>query len=257
MEVKATPCGLTEELSNKFANMSLVCSFFVVFIHTGTACTDGDATWWAMHLLKDGLCRIAVPFFFIASGFFLAGHCTEDGWWRKECQKRIHTLLIPYLIWCTVYFLYSFGLTVAANIYSHAELSRTLPASIHAYLNIYGLTFESMPLFYPLWFLRWLIILVLCSKAFLWILKRGSIVGVAYLILLLGMAVYCTPLFKEHSIFQVVSFHGIFFFNLGLYLRLFTPRFRMACSSAVGLFLAGMCAFALVLYGRLAALGEV
>ncbi len=252
---EAHPCAITKELSHKLANMALICSFFVVFIHTGTECTDGDTTWWLMHLWKNGLCRIAVPFFFIASGFFLAEHCLEDGWWSRESQKRVRSLLVPYLIWCTVYFLYSAALTLAANVYAGAELSRNLPASLSDWLNIYGIAFSKFPYYVPLWYVRWLLILMLCSGAFVWILKKGRVVSLIYLCVLLGLSVYFSPLLGEHPFLQIISLSGIFFFNCGLYLRFYAHRVEYSKAFAFVALVVGMALFAFVLQGRLTDIG--
>ncbi len=71
MEVKASPFGMTEKLSNKFANMALVCSFLVVFIHceVSRSTTSINAIWW-YNQIHNAFCPIAVPFFFVAAGFF-------------------------------------------------------------------------------------------------------------------------------------------------------------------------------------------
>ncbi len=248
---EAHPCAITKELSHKLANMALICSFFVVFIHTGTECTDGDTTWWLMHLWKNGLCRIAVPFFFIASGFFLAGHCLEDGWWSRESQKRVRSLLMPYLIWCTAWVVYNLAIIVLANVLAGAELSRNFPfTTLSDWLNIYGIALSKYPYSIPLWYVRWLMILMLCSGAFVWILKQGQRVSRIYLVVLFLLAVYCGPLFHEHPVLQFASFRGLFFFNLGLYLRLYPPQVTLSRPTALGLLVAGMCVFAFELAGR-------
>ncbi len=251
MASNASPCGLTKELSCKFANMALVCSFFVVFIHTGTKCVDGDSIWWMMHLFQNGICRVAVPFFFIASGFFLAGHCFEEGWWRNECKKRIRTLLVPYVIWCTVHFLYSTILIIGANIYAGAELSRNLPVSVLDWLNVFGLTCRKWPYYVPLWFVRWLLVMILCSHLFIGIIRRGKTVAVVYLTLLFIAFVYGGPLFRELPVLQVFSFAGMFFFNLGLFLRIYPLQVRISLPMAVTLFGIGMGLFTCDLYGQL------
>ena len=46
-----------------------------------------------------GLGKIAVPFFFLASGYFLAGHLDEDGWYGRKVKKRVFSLVIPLLLW--------------------------------------------------------------------------------------------------------------------------------------------------------------
>lgn len=47
----------------------------------------------------------AVPLFFFVSGFLF--FLNKENIWNKW-NKRIKTLLLPYLIWCTLYFIYLF-----------------------------------------------------------------------------------------------------------------------------------------------------
>ncbi len=232
-KVKASPCGLTEKLSNKFANMALVCSFFVVFIHTTTQYATGDFTWWTISLFRDGICRMAVPFFFLASGFFLAGHCHEKDWWSKACNKRIHTLLVPFLVWSVVWFVYSLPLVVSANIYSNAELTRNLPHTIFDWLNVFGVSFRRSPYYGPLWFVRWLIVLVLLSCFFVRVHQASCKASLLTLFFAFALLVYFEPGCG-------LCFSGLFFFNLGLHLRLHAPKIRISRPFAGLTFLLGI-----------------
>ena len=52
-------------------------------------------------LFSEGFCRIAVPTFFLISGylfFFKLEEWSTDIWFNK-LKKRVRTLLIPYLLW--------------------------------------------------------------------------------------------------------------------------------------------------------------
>lgn len=52
-------------------------------------------------LFSLGLCQVAVPIFFLISGylFFVRLEEWDTGIWTGKLKKRIKTLLIPYLIW--------------------------------------------------------------------------------------------------------------------------------------------------------------
>ena len=72
-------------LSNKISNMSLLCSIMVVCIHVlKRTQTRGSFALIIRHLSGEGLCRIAVPFFFTTAGYFLAVHFQEKGWYKRE-----------------------------------------------------------------------------------------------------------------------------------------------------------------------------
>ena len=72
---------IEKELSEKMAAFSLFCAVLVVFIHIYFDVTsETGALWWVWICMAEGICRIAVPFFFVAAGFWLAGHMAERGW---------------------------------------------------------------------------------------------------------------------------------------------------------------------------------
>lgn len=58
---------------------------------------------------SDTISRLAVPFFFVVSGFFLVNGLEREGlrrWWGRALVKRSGTLLIPYLAWNLFYFVF-------------------------------------------------------------------------------------------------------------------------------------------------------
>lgn len=92
-------------ISYKLANLGFVCAILVVFIHIIHPVYEKfNPTWWVCTFLQGSISCIAVPFFFVASGYFFAGHLGEEGWWRKGLRKRIGTLLVPYFLWNALFF---------------------------------------------------------------------------------------------------------------------------------------------------------
>ena len=91
-------------MNHKVSNASFFAALMVVAIHTSGrepwTIENGTALWWLEAIGHCGVFGIAVPFFFICSGYFLARHMEECGWWRRECIKRARTLLAPYVFWC-------------------------------------------------------------------------------------------------------------------------------------------------------------
>ena len=79
--------NVSAEVSHKIKNMSIICALFVVMIHIGWYKDSICLTWFINELVAQGIARIAVPFFFVVSGFFLAAHFDEDGWWVRETRR--------------------------------------------------------------------------------------------------------------------------------------------------------------------------
>ena len=161
--------NIDEELSNKISNMGLVCSCLVVLLHVSQQIhVRGFGADALQYCSGHGLGRCAVPFFFIASGFFLAGHMHDHGWWRRECVKRLRTLFAPYLFWNVFHWGFMHLLRIVAGFVGIAFAS-----NIGWKLNL-GLNPLDTPQHPHLWFLRTLMISVLISPVFVLLKRRIS-----------------------------------------------------------------------------------
>ncbi|MBR0500105.1 MAG: acyltransferase [Bacteroidales bacterium] len=115
-------------------------------------------------VLGRGICRVAVPCFFLISGFLFFSQL-EDKWntdvWIGKIKKRIKTLLIPYLLWNIIAALAIWGYR-----WGFARMhGETYPTLLDHIIQARGLWDSSggLPFDGPLWFIRHLIIFVLAA----------------------------------------------------------------------------------------------
>jgi surface polysaccharide O-acyltransferase-like enzyme len=86
--------------------------FMVIFIHlsyTAVHLPDADSPLFSEQgilnllylLLSDGICRLAVPTFFIISGFLFFINVTDFTWeqYKYKIKRRFRSLVIPYFLW--------------------------------------------------------------------------------------------------------------------------------------------------------------
>ncbi len=73
---------INPEVSAKIANMGIVCAFLVLFIHLPTG--GNDFVGW---YFSRGIDKMAVPFFFMASGYLLADISTRRVGIRRPSQS--------------------------------------------------------------------------------------------------------------------------------------------------------------------------
>ena len=115
-----------QKISPRIANASVLAAGMVVGIHTAgreiCAFENGCTMWWWLALGMYGVFQVAVPFFFTCSGYFLAGHMNEKGWYGHECNKRVWSLLIPYLLWSVLYVSLQSAVALCVNLF-HGQLS--------------------------------------------------------------------------------------------------------------------------------------
>ena len=215
--------------STKISKVSLICAFFVVCIHCKPTGTVGEFTWWVNEIFNKGICCIAVPFFFVTSGFFLAKHIHENHWWKYEVNKRIKSLLIPYFLWNILYFLYSIPLILIANIIANTSLLRNFPTSLNDWLYVLGLDPFQYPYLVPLWFVRCLFLFVLVSPIIAWIVKKGKTISSIFLFLIFPLGILrgiFQPVEGEVLWFTVGTFSiaSLFYFLLGFHLALYPSK---------------------------------
>ena len=160
---------IPEDISAKMANMSFICACMIVLFHATPAPQIGSSMWWICHLLgREGVCMIAVPWFFLASSFFLAGHMGESGgWWKREVAKRLRSLVIPFYVWMVVSILFGVAVWYLKVQMLHLQ-SRECPLSIP--MSTFALKILGLHPFVDigvLWYVRCLFCLVLILLIFL------------------------------------------------------------------------------------------
>lgn len=166
-------------------------------------------------LFSGALCHIAVPTFFLISGylFFLTRGGVFFREYKQKLKRRIFTLLIPYLLWNAIY--------IVLNILFKYKLDYN--HFFDDYGNILGLfynccswgdTMQSLtgPFLYPLWFIRDLIVLSLISPIIYILIRKLKI----YYIIALSI-IYIFLLWPN---IPGLSINAIFFFCMGAYLSI-------------------------------------
>lgn len=239
--------SISPELSHKLANMGFVCACLVVMIHVNVSATISGLSWCCYQFMRHGICRIAVPFFFVAAGYLLAGHMGEHGWWPKAIHKRIRTLVIPYVIWSLVFSAYLVARILLVNFRTDAPFTQGLPVDWVGWLQPLGLDPFAWPWLVPLWFVRALFILVVLSPLIVsfGVLRSrwgGLLLAVALWLLAL-LCVVPSEAGTGRSIWSItMSVEGCAFFTLGLSLRYWgrptwCPAWMGYLSGALGLLL--------------------
>lgn len=208
---------ISRETSARLANMGFVCALLVVAHHVRYF--EEAFSYFGIweRFVSAGICTIAVPAFFSISGFLLAGHMDEQGWVWRESRKRIHTLLIPALCWIAIYAIYAIALVVLSNYVRDRPLLFTYSLKPIAWLRRFGLSIWCQPSPGQLWYVRTLLLFVLCGRLFK---ALNSIPGLAFVLLL--YATLC-PVGVDsgwrYPLRFFWSLEGSFYFLVGIYLR--------------------------------------
>lgn len=204
---------------------------FVVFIHTPNTLNlmpvyeadfpllSGTGFYNVLEiLLKEILTHIAVPTFFVISGFLFFQNLTIWDWniYKRKLLSRTKSLLLPYLCWITLSYLCIAGIPaveVLFNGVSFQECWQTFLDNRYSLINCYigkehisqygdwfgnNIILSSSPFTIgPLWFVRNLIVVVILSPLFYLLLKKTKIYGIS----LLGLLYLSDPNFHSVSAF--------------------------------------------------------
>lgn len=234
---------ISESVSAKLANMSLVCMLLVVGNHIRYRDTSFSLYGIWERFVPTGFCTIAVPAFFIISGFLLAGHMNEPGWVFQESRKRIKTLLVPAVCWIVIYAVYSIILVVLSNGTHNRPLFYTYSLEPLAWIRRLGLSIWAQPSPGQLWYIRALLMFVFCGALFK---KLNSLFGLVFFFLLYALICPYQETSWRYPFRFFWSLEGSFYFLVGIYLRThdlskFAPasRWRIAFASLLGMVLLG------------------
>lgn len=210
----------------------------VVFLHSGAL---GEINLTALHAnpfalsslsgfvriaISGVLAHTAVPLFLLISGYLFFRKLTEwsVGVYKEKLRRRFHTLFIPYIIWITIKIAWAEFVKLRSVILYDEPLEglwRYLAdnGGWHLYydcmqwpagnnwLGIEGTM--SAPILFPLWFVRDLMIVMICSPLVFWAVKRYKLVPIAVL-----AVCYITGIFLP---IHGVSAGSFMWFGLGAY----------------------------------------
>ena len=201
---------MTQYLSDKLRVLSLISILLVLYIHSGFHSNEIEGMIWnyrCQEFVSVMLGRCAVPLFYVISGylFFLK---VSDGMKSiyAKIQKRIRTLLIPYIIGCL--FFVGFGVLIAIM----PGISKYVNGSVMPLFDkpieqiIYSIFYDQgdgAPCAFQLWFLRDLILIVATSPIWYLLLR--------YLKWLLVVICFCITYLHV----PFVPFYALFWFLLG------------------------------------------
>lgn len=148
---------ISDELSSRMANMGFVCALLVVFIHIGFGSYQrGSGAWYVTQIFRSVIADIAVPYFFLKAGFFLAKHFEETGWWLRAVKTRVRTLLVPFAFWGCLMF------ALCHLVVPLLGMGRC-PLTFESATIELGLRPPALPNPAVLWFLRSLFVFVIVS----------------------------------------------------------------------------------------------
>lgn len=180
-----------------------------------------------LYIFQEHVCQIAVPMFFVISGYLFYRNFTMDKLFKKW-KSRIHTLLVPYLLWNTLTFVFYYCI-------SNAPITRSILDMEAIELTIenivQGVFFHSYTV---LWFVKVLMIFVLLAPAFYLLLKQRYIATGAMIAFFIIGAFY-----PHKSINSVLYTVGFYFF--GGYLAVFCRDKIETCQNKKNIFIAAIC----------------
>lgn len=157
---------------NKITWFSFLFSLLVIWIHSYNAelflgKTEAMAQIYRIeHWIGDGLGQIAVPGFFMISGYLFYRDFSWDKL-RGKWQRRIRSVLVPYMLWNFLYYLgYVIGsrLPWVTRVVGKGIIRFSLAGTVDAIINY---TYN-----YVFWYLYQLILLILLAPLLYPALKR-------------------------------------------------------------------------------------
>ena len=174
-----------------------------------------DFTAFTEYFLSNGIFRFRIPMLFIISGFLYALHDQKP--YKQRTNKRLRTLLLPYLIWSAFGLILTYVLEffpigaewVAGSNIVQIDDTRLLIHDYHWYELLWRWIIIPVP--YQLWFIRVLLIYNIAYPAIRWCVTNSKARWIFFIIVALMWLGTMGFVFFEGE--------GLLFFSLGIWIQ--------------------------------------
>ncbi len=167
---------IDQDVSRRIDVLRLLLIFLIVLSHgarllTGLVPDLEPGTRLVISLFNDNVTHAAIPLFFIISGYlFLRKFDLSTQAYLTMCRKKLVSILVPYIFFNLIWILWFF---FVGSIEMFGSRSFLLQEGVVT--KLFGL--GTVPVNYPLWFLRDLLIVFIISPVFLVFYKEAPLVG--------------------------------------------------------------------------------
>lgn len=162
------------------------------------------------------IARVAVPLFFFFSGYLYFNniHVFNKKVYFEKCKYRFKTLLIPYIIFNTMFIIY----TIVFHRFIIIGNELNLVTILKSYLVVDNFsTSENLyPALYPLWFLRDLLFLSIITPIIWFFLKKTKGLFIIIIFFICFYSITNIPYMNKL---------GLFCFSLGAFLSIYKISF--------------------------------
>ena len=169
----------------KIAWFNFICCLMVIWTHSGNADLffpelGQDAPWWHFQYpVMQEILRVDIPCFIMLSAYLFYRNFTMKRLGEK-LNKRLHSLLVPYLLWNTIYYVAYVAASRIPGLQMIANRTDLVITTSGAWQAITKYTFN--PVF---WFMYQIILLVLLAPV-LYLFLKNIWTGAAFLLELLA-----------------------------------------------------------------------
>lgn len=200
---------INEDMSQRLNIMKFVFMVCVVFIHSYAlpslpyALDVPRYVTVCKEIVVNGICRVAVDGFFFISGLLLFA---KEFTWLGNMRKKAKSILVPYLLINSFWIIFfravnSFEMTAHYFADEAYQINEWIDVA-EAYLN-------PMPLYYPFWFLRDLMILNIFAALIKVMIDRFPIL-ILVIMIALQMQMLSLPLLVSNNSFCMFALGGYF-----------------------------------------------
>lgn len=154
----------------------------IVLLHTGVTCGPENIAYYICNYISAPIVVSAVPTFYFISGylFFVGKDNFSFSTYKVSLRKKAKSLLIPYLIWNII----AYVLSIAYNYLKYHSIGDVMPWELYRifFANGEGILSTSVIGYsYPvivspsagvLWFMRDLMMMMLCSVVICFVVRK-------------------------------------------------------------------------------------